>query len=63
MTVECPKSQHENPGETAFCGKCGFFPEKKMKILKSQKSSQIISVKNILKILTNIISGSKKIKV
>jgi serine/threonine protein kinase len=23
MTIECPKCQHENPDETAFCGKCG----------------------------------------
>jgi serine/threonine protein kinase len=22
MTIECPKCQHENPDETAFCGKC-----------------------------------------
>ena len=23
MSIECPKCQHENPDETAFCGKCG----------------------------------------
>ena len=23
MTIECPKCQHENPDEMAFCGKCG----------------------------------------
>ena len=23
MSVKCPKCQHENPEETAFCGKCG----------------------------------------
>lgn len=23
MTIECPKCQHKNPDETAFCGKCG----------------------------------------
>jgi serine/threonine protein kinase/tetratricopeptide (TPR) repeat protein len=23
MTIECPTCQHENPEETAFCGKCG----------------------------------------
>jgi hypothetical protein len=23
VTIECPKCQHENPDETAFCGKCG----------------------------------------
>ena len=24
MTIECPKCRHENPDETAFCGKCGI---------------------------------------
>jgi len=23
MTIECPKCQHKNPEDTAFCGKCG----------------------------------------
>ena len=23
MSTKCPKCQHENPDETAFCGKCG----------------------------------------
>jgi len=23
VTIECPKCRHENPEETAFCGKCG----------------------------------------
>ncbi|MGM0464858.1 MAG: zinc-ribbon domain-containing protein [Acidobacteriota bacterium] len=23
MTIKCPKCRHENPDDTAFCGKCG----------------------------------------
>ena len=23
MAIKCPKCQHENPGDSTFCGKCG----------------------------------------
>ena len=47
MTIECPKCQHENPEETAFCGKCG-----------TKIDSEVVNTKTIETSLTILAIGS-----
>ena len=48
MTIECPRCLHENPDETAFCGKCGTKFDAEIdhtKTIKSQRTDKLIADK------------------
>lgn len=40
MTIECPRCQHKNPDETAFCGKCGTKFDTKVRLTRTLETSK-----------------------